>query len=142
VNNTIYETITAKIIANLEESGTSSRMWSTSNPLSLEGREYTGMNRLLLRCSAYTSNVFGTFNQIKNHGGMVRKGEKGHFVLFWKISKSIDVETQEEKNWLMERYYYVFTLISVTLMKRGRHICKSYWRQSMITRSFNLLRIL
>jgi len=119
----IYETVTANIIANLEEAGSWSRMWTTSNPISLEGREYTGINRLLLRCSNYSSNVFGTYNQIQKHGGCVKRGEKGHFVLFWKINKSMDGETEKEKTWLMERYYYVFNSDQCEFNESGtRHL--------------------
>ena len=34
---------------------------------------------------------------MKDEGGRVRKGEKSHFVVFWKFVTSMDEETDEEK---------------------------------------------
>lgn len=60
-----------------------------SLPRSLStGKAYRGVNVFLLELVAqaqgYTSNWWGTYNQITERGGQVRKGEKGTLVVFWK----------------------------------------------------------
>ena len=48
---------------------------------SVDGREYSGLNALMLGLMAgvkgYVDPRWITFNQAKSRGGMVRKGEKG-----------------------------------------------------------------
>ena len=41
----------------------------------------------------YSSPFFGTFNSLKKNGGIVRKGEKGTLVSFWKRFEKEDPET-------------------------------------------------
>jgi antirestriction protein ArdC len=55
-----------------------------NNPIS--GKPYTGANAVLLHLAgtAYDSPLFATFNQIKEQGGSVRKGEHGFPILVYK----------------------------------------------------------
>jgi hypothetical protein len=60
------------------------------SPISnLTGKPYTGFNRLYLasatKSNGYTSNKWLTFNQAKDLGGTIRKGEKGHLGFFWGV---------------------------------------------------------
>jgi antirestriction protein ArdC len=117
----IYENITAKIIAGLEEAGSWSKLWKTSSPCSLAGHEYRGINRLILNSSQYKSNVWGSFKQIKDWGGVVRKGERGHHVVFWQIKTYLKPGEDESKakTFFMERWYYVFNTDQADFDGRG-----------------------
>lgn len=91
----IYQEITDTVIAALE-AGTVPwhKPWASTGqagafPTSIgSGKPYRGVNLFLLGLTAqakgYTSPYWGTFNAIKERGGMVRKGEKGTLVTFWK----------------------------------------------------------
>ena len=48
------------------------------------GKMYNGINRLILNIGTkYQSNYWLTFNQAKEQGGIVKKGEKGTKIVFW-----------------------------------------------------------
>ena len=79
-------------------------------------RAYRGINTLLLASLNYENPYFLTFDQVKELGGKVKKGEKGIPVVFWKMVKS-DKETHtnrkgdevaDEKPLL--KYYYVWNV--------------------------------
>lgn len=64
----------------------------------LTGRPYHGMNVVMLALTSatagYSSAKYMTFNQAKQIGGKVRKGEKGTPIVFWKIME--DEKTREK----------------------------------------------
>jgi antirestriction protein ArdC len=67
------------------------------------GNAYRGINQILLQLSAshhgFQSKWWGTFNQVKNFGAYVLKGEKGtHVILFKPIKRTRVDETGEEKD--------------------------------------------
>jgi antirestriction protein ArdC len=90
----IYATVTAHIAAAIEAGAGQWRMpWHHTGapvmrPTSAAGRRYTGINRLVLWATAealgYTSGVWATYNQWKDSGAQVRKGEAGTHVVLWK----------------------------------------------------------
>jgi antirestriction protein ArdC len=109
----VYEVITARIVDKLE-SGTVPwhKPWNveTGAPRNLKsGRPYRGINVFLLGCQTYASPFWGTYKQITEHGGHVRKGERGSPVVFWKWLDGQDEEGKERKVPLC-RYYTVFNL--------------------------------
>jgi antirestriction protein ArdC len=104
IKSEIYAAITEKIIANLESCGSWQQMWRTVSPVSLNRHIYRGINRLMLANDQFQSRVYGTFQQIRSNGGMVRKGEKSTLVVFWKKLSSADPITLEEKSRYMLRY--------------------------------------
>ena len=104
----VYAQITEKIIANLETSGSWTKLWQVPSPVSLMGYYYRGINRLILSIDPYKSRVYGTFQQIRSNGGMVRKGEKSTVIVFWKKSIGEDKETKEKKNLFLLKYYHIF----------------------------------
>lgn len=53
---------------------------------------------------------YATFKQIKEAGGKVKKGEKSQIVVFWKMLKVEDEETEKEKKIPLLRYYRVFNI--------------------------------
>lgn len=119
-NSEIYAAITENIIANLETSGSWVKLWQIPTPVSLNGRFYRGINRLILSSQKYTSRVYGTFGQVRSNGGVVRKGEKASVVVFWKVSQEKDKATGESKKKFLLRYYYVFNSEQADFDEQGR----------------------
>ncbi|MCX6272219.1 MAG: zincin-like metallopeptidase domain-containing protein [Bacteroidetes bacterium] len=106
--NEIYSKVTEKIIANLQTAGSWQALWEMPRPVSLLGYFYNGINFFNLACAEHSTPVWGTFQQIRQNGGHVKKGEAGSIVVFWKPMKDIDPITLEEKMRYLLRYYYVF----------------------------------
>jgi antirestriction protein ArdC len=115
-----YDAITDRIIAKLEEGVVPwCKPWygKAGMPRNLVShREYRGINVFLLHCLAYESPYFLTFNQARNLGGHVRRGEKGCPVVFWKL---LDVSEETDdlgrkiykvKQIPILRYYTVFNV--------------------------------
>jgi antirestriction protein ArdC len=115
-----YAEITNQILA-LLEGGTViwHQPWKTTDglPTSLAtGKLYRGINIFLLQFDAmlkgYSSNLWGTYKQITERGGQVRKGEKSTQIVFWKILRK-DQEVDGEiktKRIPMLRTYNVFNI--------------------------------
>ena len=85
----VYEEVTAQIVAALEKGV---KPWecpwekdAAGMPLRSTGEAYRGINSLLLSLKAwekgYKSATWMTFNQAKNFGGKVKKGEKSALVV-------------------------------------------------------------
>jgi antirestriction protein ArdC len=69
---------------------------------------YRGINQLLLCMLPYTNNYFLTWEQLQKCKGSVKKGEKGHIVVFWKvIEKEVEGKEEKEKSTVL-RYFKVF----------------------------------
>ena len=103
--NKAYEVITQSIIDALSKGTVPWRKeWLTSgySAKSLSsGKPYKGTNALLLQFSAgangYSSPWWGTYKQITERGGQVRKGEKSTPVVLWKQLKVEDTKTGKDK---------------------------------------------
>ncbi|MCX7121709.1 MAG: zincin-like metallopeptidase domain-containing protein [Gammaproteobacteria bacterium] len=122
------EAITKQLFDIIDANGsllTWQKMWDSNGsaclPIGANGR-YHGSNLLWLLGSqfnnGYKSNHWLTFNQIKQRGGAVKKGAKGHDVCFWKLRLIEDVkenDTTEEKTIPLFKHYYVFNLDQTTL---------------------------
>jgi antirestriction protein ArdC len=87
----IYETITARIIANLESAGDVKMPWTApafQEPRRVTGQVYRGINWLMLATEqdkrGFIHPTWMTFKQAQDLGGMVRKGEKGTPITFAK----------------------------------------------------------
>lgn len=111
----IYEMVTNLIIERLEKGVVPWQMpWKAETGLPqnmVHQKVYKGFNFWLLLTVAdkFGSPFFLTFNQVKELGGHILKGEKGFPVVFWKI---LD---KEEKDGSIDhipflRYYTVFNL--------------------------------
>src|SRR5215471_7564866 len=76
-------------------------------------RPYRGINVFLLALQGYGSQYWLTFNQARQLGGNVRRGEHGTKIVFWKFdsyeTETADGETEERKSAFL-RYYTVFNL--------------------------------
>ncbi len=111
----VYEIITTRIIEELEKGSVPWRKpWKTLPPVNLISKKpYRGINVFLLALQGYGSQYWLTFNQAKQLGGNVRRGEHGTKIVFWKFdtfeSETADGETEERKSAFL-RYYTVFNL--------------------------------
>jgi antirestriction protein ArdC len=126
-----YEAITAQIIAKLEAGVRPWRMdWNAGEtdtagtgfmpplPRRVTGEHYRGINVLLLWMTAqerrYRADTWMTFNQAKELGGSVRKGEKGTAIVFFKsltVTKENPATGQDEERQVpCVRTYTVFNV--------------------------------
>jgi antirestriction protein ArdC len=114
----LYQSVTDQIIAMLE---TGVVPWRSpilgrskaGHPKNLNtGKQYRGVNVFLLAFTAfakgYGSSYWLTFNQAKERGGNVRKGEKSSMVVFWKKYETTDRQTGEPTTVPVLRYFNVF----------------------------------
>ena len=82
----------------------------------ISGKHYRGINMMLLAMEGYEHNLFLSFKQVQDIKGKVKKGEKGHMVVYWSQveNKDEEAERQEEnkehKKKSILRYYYVFNV--------------------------------
>ena len=121
--NDIRSSITSTIIDALKNGGLPPwrKPWSNDpNAPGLHtsmstGNSYRGINQLLLQVAAmkgdFKSKWWGTFNQIKQNGASVSRGQKGtHVVLFKKIERErVDEAGDEVKdNFFVMREFTVF----------------------------------
>ncbi|HEY1684366.1 MAG TPA: zincin-like metallopeptidase domain-containing protein [Tepidisphaeraceae bacterium] len=117
----LYAEVTNQIIAMLEKGVVPWRSpilgrQSAGHPKNLEsGKPYRGINVFMLAFTAwaqgYESAYWLTFNQAKQRGGAVKKGEKASMVVFWKEYEVADKETGKAKKVPILRYYNVFNAV-------------------------------
>lgn len=103
----VYEMITNQIIARLEE-GTIPWEMPFNKSVAVNyvtQKKYRGINAWLL-----DGGEWGTFKQIKDAGGKVKKGAKSQMVVFWKLLDVEDKETKEDTKIPLARYYNVFKI--------------------------------
>jgi antirestriction protein ArdC len=111
----VYEIITNQILAELERGQVPWRKpWRTLPPANLVSKKpYRGINVFLLAFAGYGSQYWLTFNQAKQLGGNIRKGQHGTKIVFWKCNtretESADGEIEERRSAFL-RYYTVFNL--------------------------------
>jgi antirestriction protein ArdC len=69
------------------------KTWQTGLPKSLRtGREYRGLNLLVLGTTEYASRYWLTYRQAQQLGGQVRKNERGTTVVYWKWYTAAELE--------------------------------------------------
>jgi len=113
-----YERIQERLLAIMQE-GTLpwAKPWSVTagRPRNLISKKfYRGSNVLFLGVQQYASPWWLTFNQAKQLGGNIRKGEKGTPITFWKSipKKERDTTTGEERSYSVPflQTYVVFNV--------------------------------
>lgn len=114
----LYQTVTDQIVAMLEAGVVPWRSpilgrSTAGHPKNLNtGKAYRGVNVFLLAFTAYAkgygSSYWLTFNQAKERGGNVRKGEKSSLVVFWKQYETTDKDSGDPVRIPVFRYYNVF----------------------------------
>jgi antirestriction protein ArdC len=107
----VYEIVTSRIIEALNRGVVPWRCpWTVEAPRNLvSGREYRGVNVLLLQSAAYSSPYWLTFKQARDLRGSVKRGEHGCPVIFWKVSDEETSSGKVEKSFLL-RYFTVFNV--------------------------------
>ena len=98
------------------------KTWKDIAPMNaFSQREYRGFNILYLTylCAKheYSYPLFGTYKQITDAGGRVKKGENAMPIVFWKVTDGkteLDDKSSEvggdSKRWFIPFYYNVFNL--------------------------------
>lgn len=114
----IYETITNQIVEALENVDLKNfqscfTMADGGLPTNaVTGAQYRGVNILTLWVAAqqkrFTSNIWASFNQWKQLGASVKKGQKAANILLYKNAEKIDKETGEVSEYMLARSYAVF----------------------------------
>ena len=109
--SSVYQVITDRILSSLEGGVVPWRKsWASGMPANLvSGREYRGVNRLLLACTDYESNLWLTFNQCRAAGGSIRRGSKGMPVIYWNVRDSEDLDGRMRRDFIL-RYFVVFNV--------------------------------
>lgn len=74
------------------------------------GRPYNGINLLILGSKPYAGLGWLTYNQARELGGNVRKGEHGTLIVFWKFEAREDEATGKSRVVPFARGYTVFNL--------------------------------
>lgn len=113
----VNEIVTGLIIEKLEAGVVPwHKPWQGSAPKSFATKKaYRGINTLLLGFNAYECPFYATFRQIKEKGGSIKKGEKGHLVVFYKWIDRDTVQVDDTGAPVINsipflRYYKVFNL--------------------------------
>lgn len=113
----VYQIITDRIIARLEAGVVPwQRPWGGADQQprnAISHRPYRGINTFLLAAAGYGSPWWLTWRQADQLGGVVRKGEHGTPVAFWKWldpkpDQNLDPDADEPKGRPLLRYYTVF----------------------------------
>ncbi|GAA4461869.1 zincin-like metallopeptidase domain-containing protein [Nemorincola caseinilytica] len=115
----VYALVTDKIIERLNAGTVPWRKpWKDAGmPRNLiSGKPYRGINSLLLGMEGYEHNLFLSFDQVKKIGGKVRRGSKGHSIVYWNVppEKQEDERTEATEEGKKSHpslwYYTVFNV--------------------------------
>lgn len=123
IRESLYETVTAKIVAMLEsgvrpwQQPWENRGGTVSLPIRANGEHYRGINVFILwiesQVKGYKSSQWMTYKQAQTLGGFVRKGEKSTCVCYYgsgsKTVENADGET-EKKGFRFLKTYCVFNV--------------------------------
>lgn len=112
----VYDIITNRIILALENGTTPwKKPWNAAYgaPRNYRsGHVYQGVNAFLLGMLGAEVPYFLTYNQAKELGGQVRKGEKGMPVVFYKVTKREDAQGEEKQRAILQ-YSTVFNIAQI-----------------------------
>lgn len=110
----IYSEVTQKIVAAIERGEASPakwiRPWDSGAARNLDGREYRGINSIILGLSGFSSPVFGTFKSLAEANVQVMTGEKGTRVVYYLFRKLGESEDDKRTEFRGIRAYTVFSL--------------------------------
>jgi len=113
MSDSVYKIITDRVIQKLEalEKSNWQKPWfpiGLSPYNAISGKTYRGLNYVTLGMNDYKSCAYASFKQWSEKGCTIRKGEKAHTAVFWKVSEYEDAKTGEIKNSFLLRFYNVF----------------------------------
>jgi antirestriction protein ArdC len=110
----VYEIVTKKIIEGLEAGYIPWRKpWNGGGPANLiSGKEYRGMNVLLLSMNNFVSPFYLTKKQVLEKGGRIEKEQfkKSQIVTYWNTTKVEDEKSGDEKHIPFMRFYEVWNV--------------------------------
>lgn len=95
----VYETVTTRILSQLDQGVVPWRKtWKNGLPKSLStGKEYRGLNLLVLGTTEYSSRYWLTYRQAEHLGGHVRQGEHATTVVYWKWRTAQELERRRQQ---------------------------------------------
>lgn len=106
-----YQIITDRITKLLEDGVCAwTKPWNSQAGLPrnlFSQRAYRGINVWMLGAQSYSSPFWATFNQVKQAGGNVKKGEKSTPIVFWKKYEGTNGDGEIESRFVL-KYYNVF----------------------------------
>ena len=102
----VYEIVTERILDQLNKGIIPWRKaWRGSEPVNYVSRKgYRGVNLLLLPYGG----EYLTYKQAIDAGGQVRKGEKSHMVVFWRMLEKENLDNGKKEEFPLLRYSNVF----------------------------------
>ena len=129
-----YGVLTSRILEALKNGDVPwTKPWLCGPPRSLStGKTYRGFNQLLLGFLGreHDTPYWGTFNQLSDLGGRVKKGEHSTPVSFWKELEYEDQKASDgTKKFMMCRYYHAFNADQAE-WKRGEPRMVREWRET------------
>lgn len=109
----LYETITNQIIENLESVNPDNweKPWfdiGVSPFNAISKKAYRGINHIVLGFRPYASKAYATYNQWAGKKCQVKKGEKGHMIVFWNFKDVRDPDSGEVRKSVWLKHYTVF----------------------------------
>lgn len=107
----VHALITGKFVEQLDKAAVPwERAWGASGPPVnlLSQRPFQGVNALILGMEEYDQPYFLTFDQVREIGGKVKRGTKGHTVIRW--NKTEQGETADTTAQPKLTYYVVFNV--------------------------------
>jgi antirestriction protein ArdC len=126
----IYDKITARVLEMIDKGVAPWRpnhnCKSARPGKNIRGNAYRGVNAIMTWSVAdiegYGSNYWLTFNQARELGGAVKKGEKGTPVVFWGQGKGKgdDESGEEGRGYVFAKGYYVFNLDQIEGLDEGK----------------------
>ena len=115
----IYESVTARILAQLEAGVIPWRKeWKSSSTCGLpcnhtSGKEYRGINILLLLASGFNDARWLTYKQAQAIGAQVRRGEHGTKIVFWSLFNVQDADAPEDDSARRVPFMREYTVFNV-----------------------------
>lgn len=110
-----YKIVTDRMISLLEQ-GTIpwKKSWSEGAGLGehqnlISQHQYRGINAVITSAQGYEHPYWLTFKQAADHGGRVKKGEKGTPIVYWQFGSKEDSDGKE-KSFALTKYSVVFNI--------------------------------
>lgn len=132
-----YEVVTERIVKMLE-SGTIpwKKSWSEGAGLGdhqnlISQHQYRGINAMVTSAQGYAEPYWLTFKQAADHGGTIRKGEKGTPIVYWQFGTKENSDG-EEKRFALARYSTVFNIAQVDGMDSVKALIEKKRKQKRI----------
>lgn len=129
----IYQEVTDRIVEALEQGVAPwTQPWAcVAHKNATTGKDYRGINQILLMVAAanrgYETALWLTFNQARELGGCVKKGERGTTVVFWRMLEKEVEGSDKPRRIPFARAYTVFNVAQTTVepSKYAKHLTGS-----------------